>query len=309
MSASDKVVSVELAKRMQHWGRVRRVPERFHTPLLVLAGTIFLVGTVLAYRTLDVALSDMRLSFLLIVLVAGTPLTVFVNAAELRVIANAGHTTFSWLHATRTVVLATAANMLPIPGAAVVRTHALVANGVAMSVAVRLIMSAAIVWVGISAVVAGLAAATLLPGAALVFAFGGVVAVGVGVLAFASRPRLTVTLLGVELATSLVHAFRLWLVLLALGVDVDLREPIVLSAAAPLAAAAGVFPSGLGLAEGLSAAIAATIGLGAAIGFVATAVMRVVGLAGTAVVALLMGVFHGLTDRVVAPLDSDEHGF
>jgi hypothetical protein len=70
---------------------------------------------------------------------------------------------------------------------------------------------------------------------------------------------------------TVVHGLRLWLVLLALGVEVSVRQGLALGAAAPLAAAAGVFPSGLGLAEALTAVIAPIVALPAAAGFAATA--------------------------------------
>lgn len=302
------MVIVSLFERLERASRWRTVPQRWHTPLLVLAGVVFLVGSVLAYRGLALDWQNVNVFLLLLVLVVGTPLTIALNAAELRVIAAIESVTLPWPTALRTVVLATAANMLPVPGAALVRTHTLVTHGVALAAAVRVILAAALGWVGVSAVLASVAAASFSPLFAVIFGGLGSIAVLISVRLLRTSGRRVWQLLTVELATTMLHAIRLWLVFLALAIAVDFREPIVLAAASPLAAAAGVFPSGLGLAEAFAAGMAVTVGLGAAAGFAATALMRVIGLVGTAVVALTLGVYRFDKDATMRPNDGEEQG-
>lgn len=298
---------MESPQWLQRASAVRRIPERWQTPLLIVAGVVFVVGTVVAYQNLSVEWQHVNLWLLTVVLLAGTPATVAVNAAELRVITRAGGARMAWRAANRTVVMATAANMLPVPGAAVVRTHALLAHGVPLGTAIRVTVAAALSWVGVSAMLAACASLTLSAGVAGLLGVGGTVATVAGIVALRSTSTVAGQLLFVEAATTAIHALRLWLVLIALTVPVDLREPVVIAAAAPLAAAAGIFPSGLGLAEALSAGLAATIGFSAAAGFAATALMRVIGLAGTAVVAFVLGVKRSDTRVQGRPADRDEH--
>ena len=300
------MVTVGLSERLQRVTAWRSIPERWHPVLLALAAGIFLVGSVFAYRVLALDWQTINVSLLLVVLLVGTPATIAINAAELRVIATIGGATLSWLTALRTVVLATAANMLPVPGAAVVRTHALVGHGVALASAVRIILGAALAWVGVAAFVAGVAAVRFSPLFAVILLAGGSVGMLVSIVVLHTNIRLYAHLMVVELATTLLHAVRLWLVLLALTVTVGLREPLVLAAAAPLAATAGVFPSGLGLSEALAAGMAATIGLTAAAGFAATALMRVLGLFGTAVGAALLGSYRRDNRAAADQSDGDE---
>jgi len=299
------VVTVSLVERLQRASAWRNVPARWHTPLLVLSGVVFLVGSVLAYRGLAIDWQNVNVVLLLIVLVIGTPATIAINGAELRVIAAIEAITLPWMTALRTVVLATAANMLPLPGAAVVRTHTLVSHGVALAAAVRVILAAALCWVGVAAVLASIAAASFSGVFALALGVFGSAAVVVSAVTLHTSGRLFWQLIAVELVTTVLHAARLWLVFIALTITVDIREPLVLAAASPLAAAAGVFPSGLGLSEALAAGMAATIGLSAAAGFAATALMRVIGLAGTAVVALVLGLSKHDSDATARPNDSD----
>ena len=297
---------VSLFERLQRVGDWRNVPQRWQTPLLVLSGFVFLGGSVYAYQNLSLDWSNVNIMLLALVLFLGTPATIAVNAAELRAITAIGGSSMTWLTASRTVVIATAANMLPLPGAAVVRTHALVSHGVALTAAVRVILASALCWVGVAALVAG-AAAAFRAGlfAALMAIFGSVILVA-SVAALRTTGRLLARLVWIELLTTLLHAARLWLVLVALTVSVDGGAALVLAAAAPLAATAGVFPSGLGLSEALAAGMAATIGLTAAAGFAATALMRVIGLAGTALVALVLGAPFRPSSAVLDQSDGDE---
>ncbi|MEX2532880.1 MAG: hypothetical protein WD360_02820 [Nitriliruptoraceae bacterium] len=296
---------MSLFERLQRASAWRNVPQRWHTPLLVLSGTVFFVGSVLAYRGLDIDWQNVNVVLLLIVLLVGTPATIAMNGAELRVIAAIEAVTLPWMTALRTVVLATAANMLPLPGAAVVRTHTLVSHGVALAAAVRAILAAALCWVGVSAVLASAAAASFSGVFALALGVFGSAAVVIGAAVLRTNGQLFWQLIAVELVTTVLHAVRLWLVFIALTITVDIREPFVLAAASPLAAAAGVFPSGLGLSEAIAAGMAATIGLSAAAGFAATALMRVIGLAGTAVVALVLGANRHDSGEPARPNDSD----
>jgi hypothetical protein len=191
-------------------------------------------------------------------------------------------------------VAATFANLLPLPAGAILRVEAVRRVGVGVGAATGTNLVAAGLWVAAGMGIAGGAALRSRPTA-------GALGVGLALLAVATSvvlarrvgtdrwARPTLALAGLELATALLHGARLWLVLVALGVPATLRQALVLGAAAPLAAAAGVFPSGLGLAEGLTALLAPVAALPAAAGFLATALGRVVGLAATAVLALVFG--------------------
>lgn len=278
--------------------RTRRV-------LLAVAAAAFVVGLALSVHHLDVGLQDVSWPPLLLVALVLTPLTILGNAAELKVMAAYLRTAsakpappLGWLESCRIVILATAANLLPIPGAAIVRIQALRIRGASGAAATGMNLAAATGWLGSGLVVAGLA---LLPfagvaaGVALLCGAGGVVATGLLVrwaLRGAAAPRVraaSVALLAVELLITVLHGVRLLAVLVALQVDLGLLQALVIGLSAPLSAAAGVFPSGLGLAEGLSALLAPLVALPAAAGFAATALNRVVGLAVTAPLAVLLG--------------------
>ncbi len=275
--------------------RLRTLPPRWRSVALFVAAVLFVGGVVISLRELDLAVDDVLWWPLVVVALAGTPATIAANAAELRAMARCLGVSIGWAASVRTVVVATAANILPLPGAALVRLHALHAAGASLARSGGVNLVAAGVWVAAALVVAGIAALGHSLAVGLVALAGGVV--GVGVCAVLMRPvagrwpvRPYAGLVVVEVATTVLHAARLWLVLIAIGVPVSFTQPAVLAASAPVAAAAGVFPSGLGLAELISALLSPVVALPAAAGFAATAVARIVGLVATAPLAVALGV-------------------
>jgi hypothetical protein len=294
---ADEAAEPPLVRRLRRLTRWRTPPPRWRGLILLLAGAIFAVGIVLSFRGLDLELADIVWWPLVVLALLGTPLTILLNAAELRAMARSldDTTMLSWPRAVRVVVVATAANILPLPGGALVRVHALGTAGAGVAKATAINLIAAVLWLGAAIALAGVAALTYVPLAGVLALVGGLAAVALGaaaVRAVASRWSTTAVagLLGVEVATTLLHAAKLYLVFIALAVPAGLTEALVVGVAGPVSAAAGVFPSGLGLAELLSALLAPAVALPAAAGFGATAVVRLVGLVSTAPLALWLGV-------------------
>ena len=296
-----------LLARLARW---RSPSPRVRGVLLVLASAVTVAAVVLAVRGLDLAWSDLRLWPLVIAALVATPLTIGLNAAELRATAlatGADLDEVGWGRSLRTVVLATAANLLPVPAGAALRVQVLHAAGARLTAAAGVQLSAAAVWIGMSLLLAGL---VLLPGGGVVASvgagtialLGGFALVAAGLLGVrrtaTSRPVAAASWLAlVELLTALLHAVRLWIVLLGIGVVASVGQAAVIATASPLAAAAGFFPGGIGLAELLSALLAPLAGLSPAAGLLAVAVARLLGLAVTVPVALALG----LTDLVRRP--------
>ena len=277
--------------------RHRSLPPRARGVVLLVAAVATLVAAVFAVDRLELSIDELRAGPLVAAAVLITPLTVVLNAAELRVTAlgsGARLDRLGWAVATRTVVLATAANLLPVPAGALLRVQALTAAGARLGPAAGVQLAAAGVWVGVSITLAGAVLLAGAPGWAAAGIAAGVAAVVAGLLALrrtasAAHGRVALLLLAVALGTALRHAGRLWLVLVGLGVDASLAQALVIAAAAPMAAAAGFFPGGIGLAELLSAVLAPLAGLHAAAGLLAVAVARLLGLAVTVPVAAALG--------------------
>lgn len=275
--------------------------------LLVVAGIVFVVGGVGAARGLAVDPTTLGWSAVAVVAVVGVPLTMVLNGLEYVVSARVVGHRVPLATAMQVAVLSTAANLLPIPGAALVRMQALRQMGAQYRRAASSTLLVALVWLGVSAL---LAAGLLLPGrSALAWPLmaGGAAALAAGgtllwveVRTPARWCRLGAQIVAVELGAVAVTAGRLYLVLSALRVDASPGDAFVLALAAVLASALGVFPGGLGLRELLAAGLAPVVGLAASAGFLATALDRVVGLLASAPIAVPLVLHARARERTLA---------
>jgi uncharacterized membrane protein YbhN (UPF0104 family) len=259
---------------------------------LAVALILFVGGAVIGVLSLPHVEQEPRWELLAVVGLVGLPLTLAVNAAEYQVTAAILGYRVPFVVALRIGVLATAANLLPIPGAVLVRAHAIRKLGASYGKIVLSTGAVGICFVGTTCLMAGgvLAASGEL-------AFGGVLlgaglvllALALVVLVRERGPRTGVRLLLATAARAtgaiVVKAGRLYLVLVAFGYEAGVTQALTLTLAAIIALALGFFPGGLGAAEVLGAALSPLVGLSAAVGFVASAVDRLISILGLAVLA------------------------
>jgi hypothetical protein len=281
--------------------RTHRPPSpRVQRVLLAVATITFIGGGWLAFASLDVSLADVRWAPLLVAALIGVPLTLLTSTFEYTTSARMlGHRA-PLVPAIRLTVVSTAANLLPLPGAFLVRVHGLRSMGSRYGKALGSTAVVGIVWIGVSAVLAG----ALLAPAGSWIAAGILLAVGIpllglayawlrrSVLDVAERRRVAGLLVLVEVLAVLTNAGRLVLILIGLDVDASLNQTLVLAVSSSLAAAAGILPGGFGLRELIAAALAPLVGLPAAAGFVSPAINRVMGIVVLAPVtlALMLGI-------------------
>lgn len=224
------------------------------------------------------------------------PATLALNTAELRVIASLAGTSFGWAQSLRISLVGSLANLLPVPGAAAVRTTALVRDGVKVGRAAEASLLAAGVWA---------AAATLVTGIALAAAGAGlgallVVIAGIGLLAVAvwrsvrrAGSRSTVTLLAVETATLMVSGLRVALGYGVLRQTVGAAEALVIGSSQVVAALIGLAPGGLGLRELIAGGLATLVDRSADIAIAATVVDRLTGQIGLALTIAVVAFWPG----------------
>ena len=247
---------------------------------------MFVVGGWYALRSLDVALEDVRWTLLGLAAFAGVPLTLFANTLEYVLAGRVLGHRIPFLPAVQLTTLSTAANLLPIPGAFLVRVQGLRLLGSRFGKAFASTAVIGLAWIGVSAALAGLllavsgrwVPAVVLAAIALPPLGGAQAWLTRAVRVPAERRRLAALIVAVELFAVATNAGRLVLILIALGVDASLPQAFVLAVSSSLAAAAGIVPGGFGLRELIAAALAPLVGLPASSGFAATAINRVVGI-------------------------------
>jgi hypothetical protein len=213
-------------------------------------------------------------------------------------------------------VLSSAANLLPIPGSAIVTMRALSESGSTYGAAVTSTAAVSITWV---------AATLVYGGAGVAFAGGPIVlavvlaAVGVALLVVAWRMiavhagehtlRLWVRAVVIETAFILISTVRFWVILRAIGIEATVAQSVSLTIAATLANALAFVPGGLGIRELIAAGISPLVDLEAEAGLLMAVFDRVMWLTVLAVAALVVSALRRRAGRppAVQPLD-DEQG-
>ena len=283
---------VALRERLVGSGRRSPATER-----AVLAGAVvlFVGATVLAARDLPHVHAHRHVVLLVLLGVIGVPASTLVNAAEYVAAGRALGHRLGPLHAARVSTVATAANLLPIPGALVVRARALRGLGTNYKRSLSVLGSIGVIWLGTTGVLAGIV--LLIDGEhvalGLAFVAGGVVSCA-GAYALLRVPLSDTDarhwfgrFVLIEIASVGVYAMRFVLVLRGLGFHAAWSETFTLTIATSAASAVGVLPGGLGLREVLAAALAPLVGLPAAVALFAVSVDRIIGLV---VLALMSGI-------------------
>ena len=293
--------------------RILRAREgRQNSWLLVAAVALFVVFTVLAVRALPKIDKPIRWELIAVAALLGVPVVVALNALEFRLMAHFAHHHPPMLEIVQITILGSAANLLPMPGAVMVRLANLRKAGVRIKRGLNLTVIIGLAGLGAAIVLGGLAQVWSHTAFAFVaLAIGGaLLAVGTVMLARALEPGTRVAgaleLLGIECGFILMQAFRLFLVAAALGFDVSFAQTTTLAIATFAAAAIGFLPSGLGAREGIAALLAPIVGIPAAVGLVITAVDRLVSLAALSVLAGIVTVATRRRRQALASVSPDE---
>lgn len=292
--------STGVGERLQHalgWLTGRR-PRSANADRALLAAAALLFVAAFAFGLRAVPEGTVEVTawpFVVLALVA-IPLANLANACEYAVAARIGGQRVPAGEALEVSVLSSAANLLPLPGAALVRVRAMRRRGTSYRRALSVTALVGGAWLATSLVLAG--GLLALDGGSVV-ADAGVAAVlgagSLGLLASAVAVRslapsgdvvpLSVALLATEVLTVAVAAVRYLLVLHGLGIEVGVEQAVALTVAGVIASALGFVPGGLGLREALAGIIAGLVGLPVATGVLAAAVDRLVGLPVLAVLA------------------------
>lgn len=257
--------------------KLAMVGRRHRKWVLLAALLFFLAATVFSLLSLDLRWADLSWPWLLLSLVVSLP-AVILNANELQLLARAGGRRLTLLSAVEVTSLGTLANVLPMPGALLLRAKALSGAGVSTGRVSVVLLAGSMLWIGVSAGVISL----LFAGhqAAVPLAVFAMVATA-GSLVFLQRGGGTGGALGavlVRLSMTLLAGGRTWLCMAMLGFEADFLLALGYSACSVLGAVVGVVPGGLGVAEGAGALLALMLREQPALAVLALGASRVVGL-------------------------------
>jgi uncharacterized membrane protein YbhN (UPF0104 family) len=270
---------------------------------MVVSAVVFVGAMALGFGALPEGEHHLQWWAIVLTSVVGVPVLIALNAVEYiasgRVL---GHR-IAVREAMPIAIYARAANLLPIPGAALVRMQALKREGSTYGRAASATMATALVWLGASLLVGGVFLVPFHWVLAVAFLAGGIVvclAAHAGVKAIVARrpdephPRAALQasalLLGVEVVMVTIRGLRFWLVMIGFDIGGSFAGAMVLPVAGVVASAIGFFPSGLGVREVISGGLSRLVGDTASSGLLASGLDRIVTLPVMAVLALGLAV-------------------
>jgi len=264
--------------------------------VLILSSVGFAVVSVLAFRSMGDQLRAANWTLVLIASGVGAMLSQFLNSLEFREIGRASGADFSVIESVRTSLIGSAANLLPIPGSVIVRLRAISTGGSSLRKGAAASAGVGAYFVGVTLLVAGLVSVFSNLWFSAITAFVGALAIA---SAFSILQRVGVTsralhvrVVAIELFLVVIGGLRITLVLTGLGFDISLAQGVGLTVAGAITTAVGFFPGGLGLREGLVAAISPLVGISAAAGLAGAVIDRVVRMALLSIGAVVLS-FNG----------------
>jgi len=283
----------------------RKPTKRGRQVMLVVSSVVFVGAMVLGLEALPEGEHHLQWWAILTASVVGVPLLVSFNAIEYVATGRVLGKRIPMRDALPIAIYARAANLLPLPGAAIVSVQGLKREGASYGKAASATTTASLYWLAASLVVAGAAFAVDRWLLAVLFLLGGLVMTGashVAVRAIVARRsddpppneaiRLTALLMVVEITMILIRGLRFWLVMVGFDIGGSLQSAMVIAVAGVIASAIGFFPSGLGVREVLSGGLARLAGETAASGVLASGLDRVISLPVLAVISLVTAATH-----------------
>ncbi len=255
--------------------------------------TVFLVaGLGYSISLQPQVLGDLVLWPVVLLILVGVPLTLCLNTVEFAILARLGRVPVTAVKALQITVLGSAANLLPLPGSTMVRIAALKAGGTPLFKGTSSTIVVGVIWI---AVAFGYAGAWMLglsngPVAYVFLSIGVLVFLGCVIWwrVLEGGYILLLSMLVTRLLLVVTDAARLYLCFIALGVAASFAQASALAVAAVVGSAVSIVPAGLGIREGVAAAISPVVGLAAAFGFLSAFLNRLVGLVVIAPLAALL---------------------
>lgn len=247
----------------------------------------------MAIKSQPQLLHDLRWGPAVLILVAGVPLTLIANAFEFILIGASANHRIPFMKAFEISIIASAANMLPLPGGAITRVAWLKNAGVDIKRSAIITFLYALLWLGISFFLSGICIVStgndLIAGTFIFFGICVVVSCVYTMIKYNVKHAIIWGAIFQRTAITAIEAFRIWLCFKAIGADISFIQAGIFLISGVLGSAVSIVPAGLGIREGVSALLAPIAGIHAGTGFLAAAANRIFALFLLAPLAIIMG--------------------
>jgi len=263
---------------------------RWRFPITLFAGSAFIFGVFISYRSLSISVEDINIFSLSLIFFIYSPIRLILSAFNLQVTAKVLERRISLISGVSVSAFATVAEILPIPGGAIVRGGALMNAGAKARESAWIVTATAILTLSMAAALGALSLAV----SGYEVGYAAVVA-GTAVTVLSLRSiwrrggwRVAVELVLLRLIQLVLSMVRMVAAFSAVGAPIDFRNAALFVVSAALGTSAAIVPSGLGVSEAIGAALATLVNISPAAAFLALAVNRIIGLVSSALIALLL---------------------
>ncbi len=261
---------------LRDWGLRHR--QGLRSLALWLSIAVLVAGLVTSIQAQPDVLTGLDWRYLLLVMLLPVPLMVALNAWEYLLTGRLLGRSIALFDALEVTILGTAANMLPLPGGALVRVAGLKAAGARIGQGLAASLLVFLIWAGIAAIWSGLWIGTLgetWPGLAIAGVGGFLLFIGTALaMRLEGGARVLSLIAATRLALVLVTTFRIYLCFLALGISASFAQASGLSVSGVMSSVVSFVPAGLGVRELFAAALSPLVGLAMSAGFMVTFVNR-----------------------------------
>ena len=267
--------------------RAAQQQKEWRISLLLLGLLIFAGGCIWSIDRLEIEPSSIAIEPLLALLLLLAPASLVYGGVNMWLTAKATKVDLSFATSMKIAAFAQSAEVLPLPGGAIVRTAALMREGASTSHSASQVLASGIMWIACAATAAG-ASVSELGWPAWILSAAGIAGIlgAMGWITYFAGMKIAVLsfllrTVGIPLAAS-----RLYFSFAALNLAVGLRDTFLFSFASIAGSASSIAPAGLGISEGFAALLATMIAIAPAAAFLAVGLDRFVGFAASALASL-----------------------
>lgn len=253
-----------------------------HLFLLLISIFIFTVGLYFSINASTVSLQSLNLNFVLLLVFIMMPLLLVFNGIEFYLSSKLLGGNINFMQALETIIIASAANILPLPGGVIVKISQLKSSGVHYKHGTTLTLFLALNWLSISILYVSfwllLFKMYLVSLFLILIAGASVYYINAKLNFFYGNKKLTNQLLLNRFILVVLSAINTFICFFALGFNVTFSQASILSISGVLGSSFSIIPSGIGISEGIGVLIGGGIFLGAPIAFMVLSFIRIINL-------------------------------
>jgi len=270
--------------------------QRYRWPLTIVGALVLVGGVFWSVQSLAFDPAQIQPAFLAFLALVLIPAGMAVGALNLQLMARVVGTTIGFRTAVAVTAYGRIADVLPIPGRAVVRGAALMKSGAKMGETVTIMVWSSLLSLAMVGLCASVPLTMAYPAAGWIVAAGSAI---VGLIsAWWIFSQSSAWVLGAMVALRFVNValsvMRHWACFAAIGFGLPLVTSALFVVAGSITTYFGVVPGGLGISEVLSAGLALIVDIEPSSAFLAATLNRITGLAMSGLVALILSASIGL---------------